>query len=97
MADCEDFRGLGSFPKEASAGYRHDRCGTNAWRTVSNNVPMRVCCLVALVCLVLLGSRSALTVVAPDIVYGTFLGGRHKECATAKFDRQETLTRSCFE
>jgi Beta-propeller repeat len=44
---------------------------------------MRVCCLVALVCLVLLGSRNAFTVVAPDIVYGTFLGGRHKECATA--------------
>jgi hypothetical protein len=40
------------------------------------------CCIVVLTCFVLFGSSNSREV-APQIVYGTYLGGRHKECATA--------------
>jgi Beta-propeller repeat len=43
---------------------------------------MRLCCIVVLACFVVLGSSNSCEV-APQIVYGTYLGGRHKECATA--------------
>jgi Beta-propeller repeat len=43
---------------------------------------MRVCAIVVLACFVALGSSNS-SDVAPQIIYGTYLGGRHKECATA--------------
>jgi hypothetical protein len=43
---------------------------------------MRVCAIVVLVCFVAIGSSNS-SEVAPQVVYGTYLGGRHKECATA--------------
>jgi hypothetical protein len=43
---------------------------------------MRVCAIVVLTCLVAFGSSNS-SDVAPQIIYGTYLGGRHKECATA--------------
>jgi hypothetical protein len=44
---------------------------------------MRVCWFIALIGFVLSVSKSAPLDVASQIVYGTYLGGRHKECATA--------------
>jgi hypothetical protein len=44
---------------------------------------MRVRWYAALLCLLFFVSTSGLSEVAPQIVYGTYLGGRHKECATA--------------
>jgi hypothetical protein len=44
---------------------------------------MRISCFVALVCFVLLGSRSGPLNKAPQIVYGTYLGGSDKDGATA--------------
>ena len=49
----------------------------------SNDVPMRVSLFVALFCLVLSGGKGPSSEVAPQVIYGTYLGGRHKECATA--------------
>src|SRR5260370_22017846 len=43
---------------------------------------MRACAIVVLVCFVAIGSSNS-SEVAPQVVYGTYLGGRHKECATA--------------
>jgi Beta-propeller repeat len=43
---------------------------------------MRPFCIVVLTCFVVFG-RSNSREVAPQIVYGTYLGGRQKECATA--------------
>lgn len=44
---------------------------------------MRVAGFITLVCLTALAGASAPSGVAPRVVYGTYLGGRHKECATA--------------
>ena len=44
---------------------------------------MRVYWYVALICFVFSVSASSPSEVAPQLVYGTYLGGRHKECATA--------------
>jgi len=49
---------------------------------VVSNAEMRVCAIVVLVCFVAIGSSNS-SEVAPQVVYGTYLGGRHKECATA--------------
>src|SRR6266851_2196617 len=43
---------------------------------------MRLCRIVVLTCFVVFGSSNSCEV-APQIVYGTYLGGRYKECATA--------------
>src|SRR6266852_7210134 len=55
---------------------------TNAQRAASN-AHMRVWWFVAPVCFVLSVNTSAPSEVAPHIIYGIYLGGRHKECATA--------------
>jgi hypothetical protein len=57
--------------------------GTNAWGVASNDVHMRVRLFVALFCLVPSGGKGPPSEVAPQVIYGTYLGGRHKECATA--------------
>jgi hypothetical protein len=49
---------------------------------VVSNAEMRVCAIVVLTCFVAFGSSDSAEV-APQIIYGTYLGGRHKECATA--------------
>src|SRR6266480_3348548 len=55
---------------------------TNAQRAASN-AHMRVYWYAALICFVFSVSASSPSEVAPQLVYGTYLGGRHKECATA--------------
>jgi hypothetical protein len=44
---------------------------------------MRVSLFGALFCLVVSSGKGRPTEVAPQVIYGTYLGGRHKECATA--------------
>jgi hypothetical protein len=48
-----------------------------------SNAHMRVYWYVALICFVFSVSMSSPSEVAPQLVYGSYLGGRHKECATA--------------
>src|SRR5579863_2903802 len=44
---------------------------------------MRVRWFAAIICFAFFVGTSALSEVAPQVVYGTYLGGRYKECGTA--------------
>ena len=56
--------------------------GTNT-QLAASNAHMRALPLLAAICFLLSVRTNVPSEVAPQVVYGTYLGGRHKECATA--------------
>jgi hypothetical protein len=71
------------WPRGQTGSYVSRESEQTPRRVASKDVHMRVSPFVALFCLVPPGGQGPPSEVAPQVIYRTYFGGRHKECATA--------------